>query len=546
MCFYDRDNRLVVSNRRFCELYDLPPDAVRPGMALAEVAALRMAAGSFTDLGMEEYLALVDRIRRGDRPRNSAMRLANGRIIAAHVQPLADGGWVATHEDITERRKAQAEIAFLARHDVLTGLANRALFQEGLTAALAQAREGQGFALLLLDLDRFKAVNDTFGHGVGDSLLRAVAARLGEAVRETDMVARLGGDEFAIIQRSGADVVETGAMARRIVQAILAPFLLDGHEVGVGISVGIAMAPGDGVDATQLIRNADLALYRAKQDGRGTWRFFAPGMDDAARTKRSLELDLQTAVRAGQLELYYQPVVSSRRRIVQGFETLLRWRHPTRGFVPPSEFIPIAEEMGLIGEIGAWALRHACAEAAGWPEHVRIAVNLSLKQFRDKALVETVAAALRAAGLRPARLELEVTESVPLRQDQATLSTLHALHALGVRIALDDFGTGYSSLSYLSSFPFDTIKIDQSFVKDLRTDGQDMAIIRGIIGLAANLDMSVIAEGVETEAQLDILADAGCTDCQGYLFSRPVPARDVPSLIRALSGQAAAAGVRVD
>jgi diguanylate cyclase (GGDEF)-like protein len=537
VAFYDNHGKLVVHNRRYCELYQLPPDAVRSGMSLKEIALLRQAAGTFSKQTIEQYLAFIDAIVRNGQPNNAIIELANGTTIAGHIEPIPDRGYVVALEDITERRKAEAQIAFLARHDALTGLANRALFHERLDHALALAERGRGFALLYLDLDGFKGVNDAHGHAVGDALLRAVAGRLQAAMRETDTVARLGGDEFAILQIGVSDIAEVTVAARRIVQSIDEPFDLDGRHVSIGTSIGIAMAPGDGVHPAQLMKNADLALYRSKHDGRGAWRFFEPAMDEVARTRRELEKDLRRTLKLGELGVHYQPLVDSRDRNLIGFEALVRWHHPTRGMVAPTEFISVAEEVGLIGEIGTWVLQTACAEATSWPPHLRVAVNLSTRQFRGGSLVTTVADALEISGLNPSRLELEITESVPLQQDQATLSTLQELHKLGTRIALDDFGTGYSSLSYLRGFPFDKIKIDRSFVSDLPHSEEAVAIVRGILGLAANLHLNVTAEGVETEAQCEFLAAAGCTEIQGYLISMPVPAREVPALIKSLSGQ---------
>ncbi len=537
ICLFTGDRKLVVFNRSYCDLYDLQIETIRPGMSLTEIAELRIAAGSFAEQPIAEYLALTDAIMREGKLRDLTVELRNGRTLSIHVQPLSGRGWVATHEDITERRAAEAKIAFLARHDVLTGLANRALFLERLQLAVALAERGRGFALLCLDLDRFKAVNDTYGHPAGDSLLRAVADRLQDAVRDSDTVARLGGDEFAILQLEVSDASQTTLVARRIVQSINEVFEVGGNRLSVGTSIGIAMAPADGLQAAQLMKCADLALYRCKQEGRGAWRYYEPAMDAAASKRLALEVDLRDAVALGQLELHYQPLVSCPQRRLRGFETLLRWRHPVRGLVQPGEFVSVAEEVGLIGEIGAWVMKQALAEASTWPDHLRVAVNLSTKQFRGGSLVTTVTDAIQASGISADRVELEITESALLQDDDATLSILHDLHGLGARIALDDFGTGYSSLSYLRSFPFDTIKIDRSFVAELQSGDKSMTIISGIIGLAANLHMSVTAEGVETEEQFDFLVGAGCTDIQGFLISKPVTAREIPALIERLSGQ---------
>jgi len=537
VCLFDRENKVVVFNRRYCEIYKLPHDEIYPGMSLEELCRRRIVVGTFIARPIDEYLASVEAHYQAGVAHDAITKLTDGRTISSHRQPLPGHGWVVTYEDITARCEADAKIAFLARHDVLTGLANRSLFQDRLEQALAQAERGKGFAVLCLDLDRFKAVNDTLGHPVGDSLLRAVAGRLRDAVRESDTVARLGGDEFAILQLGVTEVAETSVVARRIVKSISESYYLEGHEVSIGTSIGIAMAPGDSAHPVQLMKNADLALYRSKQEGRGTWRFFEPSMDAVATTRRALEVDLRRALAAGQFELHYQPIVSARTRIVTGFEALLRWRHPKRGLLAPGEFISIAEEIGVISDIGAWILLQACVEAMSWPDHLRIGVNLSTRQFRGNTLVTTVGNALRSSGLAPDRLELEITESVPLANDQGALAMLQDLHKLGTRIALDDFGSGYSSLSYLRGFAFDTIKVDRCFVNGLNAHDESGAIVRAIIGLAASLHMTVTAEGVETEDQFVFLADAGCTEIQGYLISKPVPPHAIPALIASLSGE---------
>jgi diguanylate cyclase (GGDEF)-like protein len=444
---------------------------------------------------------------------------------------MPGGGWVATYEDATERRRAEERIAFLAHHDALTGLPNRNLFRERAEQAVADLGRGKGSAVLCLDLDRLKAVNDTLGHGAGDQLLRAVAGRLTACARDTDTVARLGGDEFAVVQAGVDDPEDAELLAERILQALAQPYDLDGHRVVVGASLGIALAPRDGAQGERLLRCADTALYRAKTDGRGVHRFFEPEMDTRLLARRTMELDLRRALGANELELLYQPLVNLRAGRVCGFEALLRWRHPERGMVSPAEFIPVAEETGLIIPIGAWALRRACLDASAWPEPVRVAVNVSPVQFRSPRLVEAVAEALSEADLPASRLELEITESVMLHDSAATMGTLRRLHDLGMLIAMDDFGTGYSSLGYLRSFPFDKIKIDQSFIQDLQKEGGAEAIVRAITGLGCSLGMRTTAEGVETEAQLSRLRFEGCTEAQGYLFGRPGPAAEVPSVV---------------
>jgi diguanylate cyclase (GGDEF)-like protein len=440
-------------------------------------------------------------------------------------------GSVGVIIDVTERRAAEAMIAHLAHHDPLTGLSNRTLFRTRLEQALERARRGERFAVLCLDLDRFKAANDTFGHAVGDALLRAVTERLNAVVRPTDTVARLGGDEFAIIQSRVDHPSDSGVLARRIVDAIAQPYDLGGHHVVIGTSVGIAIAPDDGQEADGLLRNADTALYGAKAGGRGGHRFFESEMDTRMRSRRKLELELRDAVKDRALALLYQPIVSLATGAVTGFEALLRWHHPTRGLVPPDRFIPVAEAIGLMVPIGDWALRTACAEAVTWPGSTNLSVNLSAGQFAHDGLVDSVAAALRQSGLDPRRLDLEITEATMLTDAEANLSTLHRLKALGVGIAMDDFGTGYSSLSHLQRFPFDKIKIDRTFIAELGQSRASTAVVGSVIGLCTSLDMRTTAEGVETQAQFQALAEIGCTEAQGYFFSPPCPSDDIPRLI---------------
>jgi diguanylate cyclase (GGDEF)-like protein len=534
LAMFDADALVLVVNRRFCDMYRIAPGSIRPGIGYRELIVLIVAAGNYPGRTVDEIMAERQPPLPPGRT-NTVRPLADGRTIAVTREPMPHGGWVGTYEDITERLRSEEQIVFLAHHDALTGLANRTLFRERVGHAFVQAARGPGFAMLYLDLDRFKTVNDTMGHAMGDSLLCAVASRVLDTVRETDTVGRLGGDEFAILQANVSAPGEANALASRIVEALGRPFDIAGERIAIGVSIGVTLAPGDGSNSVKLFRNADLALYRAKQEGRGTWRFFEPAMDAAVMARHTLELDLRDALPLGQLEVYFQPVICSRTLTVSGFETLLRWHHPTRGTVMPGEFISVAEEMGLIIPIGAWVLRQACSQAATWPGHIRVAVNVSSVQFRNGDLVATVSDAIRDAGIAPERVELEITESVMLQDDRATLAALHALHTLGVRIAMDDFGTGYSSLSYLRGFPFDTIKIDRSFVSGLETSEESVAIVRTITGLGQILHMDTTAEGVETEEQCEILIAAGCTDMQGYLFGRPSPASSIPAAIERLS-----------
>ncbi|WP_246725078.1 EAL domain-containing protein [Beijerinckia sp. L45] len=530
LCLYDADNRLQVFNRRFCEIFRLPSARIVVGMPLEEVIALSVAVGNYTTRADQRLSDVLTRI--GHRqPATNILDLADDRVVALAHQPLHEGGWVETYEDVTERLQSEAKIVYMARHDALTGLPNRLMFAERAELALGASGRGDMFALLMLDLDHFKQVNDTLGHPIGDALLRVVAERLSACIREVDTVARLGGDEFAIVQSGLRSPDDATILARRIVDTMKMPFEIEGHRVTIGVSIGISMAPGDGTSYGKLLKNADVALYKAKADGRDTWRFFEMEMDARLQARRALELDLREALAEGWFELYYQPLFDFKRNEIGGFEALLRWNHPVRGMISPSEFIPIAEEIGLITQLGEWVLNQACREAQTWPEDIRIAVNVSPAQFRTGQLAGAVVGALAQSGLEPSRLDLEITESVILANTGSTMETLQTIRALGVKISMDDFGTGYSSLSYLRSFPFDKVKIDQSFIRDLDSKADSSVIVGAIIGLCKSLGMRVTAEGVESQAQLDFLFWEGCSEAQGYYFSRPVPAERVPALL---------------
>lgn len=425
---------------------------------------------------------------------------------------------------LEEQRRNEAKIFHLAHHDALTGLANRTLLHERLNQAIIRAKDGATLAVLCLDLDNFKDVNDALGHATGDSLLQAVTDRLQSQTRTGDTIARLGGDEFAILQEdSEQQPGGTASLAQRLVGALAAPFNIDGHHIMIGTSIGISVAPVDGLDSSELLKNADLALYCAKLDGGGRFRFFHAEMDAQAQMRRTLLSDLRRAIAANEFELFYQPKVDIQTRIVTGYEALLRWRHPKQGLIMPDRFIPLAEETGLIVRLGEWVLNRACVDAALWPEDTKISVNLSPVQFTSSELDSHISSAVKASGLNVRRLEIEITETTLLRDTEATLEMLHRLQSLGISIALDDFGTGYSSLSYLQRFPFNRVKIDKSFVQSLGKRKESDAIVQSVISLCKALDMQITAEGVETEEQCQILAAAGCNEAQGYLFGRPQP-----------------------
>jgi len=440
--------------------------------------------------------------------------------------------------EIADREESQARSQYLAYHDSLTGLGNRLLFKEQLEEALKDVSvASHPLAVLFLDLDGFKAVNDTLGHSIGDLLLKSVAAKLRDILPRTDRIARLGGDEFAILQISAAQPGSSIALAEKIIEVVGQPNSIDGHDVTVGASVGIAVArPGD-INTENFLKSADLAMYSAKSDGRGTYRMFDPEMDAIVQARRLLERDMRTALAQDGFRLFYQPLVNLQTKKVTAFEALMRWQHPERGMVPPSDFIPVAEEMGLIVQLGEWALRQACAEATEWPDGICVSVNLSPLQFAKGNLVSSVMSALASAGLPASRLELEITESVLLEKSERNITILNQLRDLGVRISMDDFGTGYSSIGYLRSFPFDKIKIDQSFVRDLLVDEGSLAIVRAIAGLGVSFGMITTAEGVETEEQMRCLNLEGCIEVQGYLYSRPVPANEIVGVLASLDNR---------
>lgn len=530
--FLDGDLRVVFCNEKARRLLDIP-DGLFAGGAPCVEDIIRFSArrGEYGPGDVESQVADRMALARERRALVLERERPDGTVLDIRGVPLDGGGFVTTFMDITERRRSEAKIAHMALHDGLTGLANRTLLNDKLEQALTRVKRGEMVAVHLLDLDHFKNVNDTLGHPAGDKLLKDAADRLRELVRETDTIARMGGDEFAILQVAISQPSDATALAHRVIESVSQPYELDGRQVVIGTSIGIAIGPTDGLASDQLMRNADLALYRAKDDGRGTYRFFEPAMDAQMQERRVMEDDLRKALAAGEFEVLYQPVVNIETNKISGLEALLRWHHPVKGMVAPGAFIALAEEIGLIVPLGEWVLRQACATAAGWPAHIRVSVNLSPVQFKNSGLVQVVVSALAASGLSADRLELEITESALLDDSYATLAMLYRLRELGVRIAMDDFGTGYSSLAYLQSFPFDRIKIDRSFIEDIADGVGSLNIVRAMAALAKGLGMETTAEGVETSEQLDTVKSEGCTEMQGFLFSRPIPASELDALL---------------
>ena len=532
LVMFDASERIVVCNDRYIDMYGLSRDVAKPGCDFLKFLEHRAQHGHPISDPEGFRRDLLTRLSLG-KTINRIMRTADGREISIVNRPMPGGGWIATHEDITEQREAQAKISHMALHDALTNLPNRLHFRQELESRFSRLQDGQKFAVLCFDLDRFKGVNDCLGHASGDKLLQMAAERMRNCLCDGDTLARLGGDEFAILQAKAEPEEAVSALAAKLNDVIAAPFDLDGHQAVIGVSIGIAVAPSDAAGPDELMRNADVALYQAKAGGRGSYRRFAPEMTGLMESQRQLEFDLRKALINGEFELHYQPLINLQAGAVCGCEALLRWNHPTRGLIPPLQFIPLAEETGLIVPIGEWVIREACREAANWPSHVAIAVNLSSSQFKGRNLVESVIGALAQSGLPAQRLELEITESVLLLDDEKTLATLRQLRHIGVRIAMDDFGTGQSSFSNLRCFPFDKIKIDRSFVHGLAANEQSKAIIRAVTALGSSLGITTTGEGVETEEELDFLKAADCTEAQGFLFSRPARASE----IRAMLGQ---------
>ncbi|KAB2917517.1 MAG: EAL domain-containing protein [Hyphomicrobiaceae bacterium] len=528
LCMFDVHRRVVVANRRLAELLYVSSDIPKKRATARDLVLECVRGGTLSTAGAEHLAKEFDERLSRHVDGELVVEIETGRTLDLTFHPTPDGGSVVLFEDITDRKVAEAKIHQLARYDSLTGLPNRAYFREQMDTAVGAVRRRGPFAIHFVDLDEFKQVNDTLGHPCGDELLCAVADRLRRVVRGSDIVARFGGDEFVVLQYPLFHPKEAASLAERIVASLSEAFQISGHQIVVGASVGIAIAPRDGADADLLLKNADMALYHAKSDGKAGWRFFEYGMDVSAQARRTLQLDLRSALANGGFEVYYQPLLNMHTKRISTCEALLRWPHPERGFVSPVEFIPVAEEMGLIVEIGNFVLRQACVECAKWPKDVRVAVNLSPIQFRRGDVAKVIQEALAASGLPANRLEIEITESVFLQDTDATRIWLDQLREMGVRISLDDFGTGYSSLSYLANFPLNKVKIDRSFLHGLGKSSRPLTLLYGVARLSADLNMSVAVEGVETEEQLALIArEKSVEEIQGFLIGRAVPAAEI-------------------
>ncbi|QKC93138.1 EAL domain-containing protein [Mesorhizobium sp. NZP2234] len=531
LLMYDGNGKMIVRNRRFLELYNVTAADLPLGTTHRDALERLLELGIYTKIDVDSEVAKTEACLVAAKMHSAYRYLTDGRTVLVTHQPMSGGGWVVTFDDVTERRRTEERMTHLAHHDTLTGLPNRSMLRERLDLALDD-EAATPLAVFSLDLDRFKAVNDTWGHPAGDWLLKSVAERLQRCLRnQTDIVARFGGDEFVIMQFDSRGIAEAEKLAKRIVEAIAKPFRDKSREMHIGISLGIAVFPDDGRDADTLLKNADTALYRAKSEGRNLYRFFEPEMDAVVQARRAIEVDLEAALPRQEFDLDFQPIMNIASGEIVGAEALMRWHSPARGTVAPDQFIPAAEETGLIVPLGEWALRTACTAAASWPPGLRIAVNVSAVQLRSSGFARSVISALAFSGVPAAQLELEITETVLMDESKAVLKTLRQLRELGIRIALDDFGTGYSSLGYLRRFPVDKIKIDRSFIGDM-ANHDTAAIVRTVIGLGTELGIVVTAEGVETEMQLDMLRENGCVEAQGYLIGVPSKASDIQRLLK--------------
>jgi diguanylate cyclase (GGDEF)-like protein len=533
LCMFDQDQNLLVCNDRYIEMYGLSKDLSKRGTPFRKIIESRIDRGLFVGDNPEAYLD--ERLASArDAVRNTRLHeLTDGRVIAITHEPLDGGGWVATHDDVTHLRRIEAKLSHMSRHDTLTDLPNRLQLRERMQQVLSkEVLEGRFLVVLLLEIDRFKEVNDVVGPSVGDALLQGIAQRLRRRLEGTDMIARIGGDEFVVLQLADEPAAAADALVKRVRSVLGTSFDIDEHSVSVTASVGVAIGPVDGTEPDELLKNADLALDRAKLDGPGSSRFFEREMDKRMRARHKLEHDMRVALREGQFELYYQPQLNLETGDIDSFEALLRWNHPERGLILPSDFVPLAEETGFIVQLGEWALRQACEEASSWPRGLRVAVNLSIAQFRSGAVRQSVIAALGGSALSPGRLELEITETVLMQEDHRVVEVLESLQDIGVGLALDDFGIGFSSLSYLTRIRFDKIKIDKHFISELRDDPtSSLAVLRSVVALAKSLGIATVAEGVETKQQLERVRLEGCTEAQGFYIGHPMDADAVVKLL---------------
>lgn len=535
LCMFNADGRIAVANNRLNQVFGLPVHVILKGMDVPALIEAWLEAGAFDRRDAERLRESIANRLDGHIRDGLVLETLQQRTIEVTFQPMENGGMVFLFQDITERKLAEARINHLARYDALTGLPNRTMLRDWLHRVVNEDQQGRPYAIHFIDLDQFKQVNDTLGHTRGDMLLQAVADRLRSIVRETEMVSRFGGDEFVVLQHPVRGQDQASALARRIVKALGRPYSIDSHEVVIGATVGIALSSRRDFDLDHLLKNADMALYRAKAEGRGTWRFFKPEMEIDAQARRLLELDLRNALETNQFELHFQPIVDLATNRITTCEALLRWNHPERGLVPPATFIPVAEEMGLIVEIGKRVLRMACLECLRWPSDVRVAVNLSPIEFARGHAPIIVRETLAATGLPAKRLEIELTESTLLQDTRSTRAALQQLEALGVTVSLDDFGTGYSSLSYLHSFPLHKVKIDRSFLQGLGASERKLTLLRGVARLSTELGLRVVAEGIETREQLELIQlDAIVDEAQGFLFGKPMPGREIRKRLYAM------------
>jgi diguanylate cyclase (GGDEF)-like protein len=533
LCMFDQDQKLVVCNNRYVEMYGLSQELAKPGTLFRTIIESRIAKGLYVGDNAEAYLDERLASAREAVSNTKLHELSDGRVIAITHEPMEGGGWVATHDDVTRLRSIEAKLSHMSRHDALTDLPNRVQLRERMQQVLSgDAIEGRFLVVLLLEIDRFKEVNDTLGPSIGDTLLQGIAQRLRRRLDGADMVARIGGDEFVVLQVADEPAAAADALVKRVRAVLGTSFDIDDHSVTIGVSVGVAIGPADGKEPDELLKNADLALGRAKVDGFGNSSFFERGMDERMRARHKLEHDMRVALRENQFELYYQPQLSLEGGEIGGFEALMRWNHPERGMILPSEFVPLAEDTGFIVPLGEWALREACVEASSWPKGLRVAVNLSVAQFRSGQVRQSVIAALGGSALPPSRLELEITESVLMQEGRDVTEVLRKLQDIGVGLALDDFGTGFSSLSYLTRMRFDKIKIDKHFIRELRDDpNSSLAVVRLVVALARSLDITTVAEGIETKEQLERVREEGCTEAQGFYIGRPMPASAIPAFL---------------